>query len=116
MSELRMWVAVRVDINMPIGKLCAQVGHGFLLAITRAIPEIAHSYIDSGSMTKITVKVNSEDELKAVEAAAKEAGIPCAFIVDAGRTVFNEPTPTVCAFGPCFRDDLPPLLKSLSLL
>ena len=65
MTELKMWIAVRADLNMPIGKLAAQVGHGVastLMAALKADPQNVADYM-ANSQAKIAVKVNSESEL-----------------------------------------------------
>jgi len=55
----------------------------------------------NGSFAKICVSVNSEAELDDVYAKAQAAGIPCAMIIDSGRTEFHgQPTKTVVAIGP----------------
>jgi PTH2 family peptidyl-tRNA hydrolase len=61
--------------------------------------------------------VNSEAELDAVVAKAREAGVPCALIVDAGKTEFHGvPTKTCCAVGPGWTDEVDPITGALPLL
>lgn len=103
---------------MPAGKLGTQCGHGYLGAFVQGFskdPERASSYYNA-AQPKITVQVEDETQLRRVYKEAVDAGIPAALITDAGRTVFAEPTPTVCGFGPCYRSELPPFLKRLRLL
>lgn len=117
-GELKMWLAVRTDLDMPPGKLAAQAGHGFtlaMLAAQRDTPNMLFEYL-GGSHTKIVVQIGAESGLRRIAQEAKEAGIPFALITDAGRTVFTEATPTVCAFGPARSDELPSFLKRLRLL
>lgn len=113
--ELRMWLVMRTDINMPVGKMLAQAGHGFVSALGKADAELAKAYL-SDSQTKIAVQVASEAALIRVAKEAETSGIPHALIQDAGRTVFSEPTFTCCAFGPCRTDDLSSYLRRLRLL
>lgn len=117
-GELKMWLAVRTDLEMPPGKLAAQAGHGFTMALLKAMqsaPETAQAYL-SAAHTKVVCRIGAEGGLRRIEQEATEAGIPCALITDAGRTVFGHPTATVCAFGPARREDLPKFLKDLQLL
>jgi PTH2 family peptidyl-tRNA hydrolase len=117
-EELKMWIAVRDDLDMPPGKLAVQAGHGFLSAYLMAMgtfPERAKRYHDN-QQPKIGVRARNLEALERIAAEAAKAGIPFALITDAGRTVFPEPTVTVCAFGPCFRSELPPHLKRLRML
>jgi PTH2 family peptidyl-tRNA hydrolase len=54
-----------------------------------------------GSFAKIVVGVDSEEELLAIHQKAKDMGLVCSLIRDAGRTEFhNEPTYTCVAVGP----------------
>lgn len=120
-DEIKMWVAVRQDIDWSshLGKLANQAGHGFLIAFLEAAklrPDIVQDYVSSSGHAKISVRAKNEDELLRIEREAKEAGIPVALITDAARTVFPEPTRTVCAFGPARRSELPPYLRRLRLM
>jgi peptidyl-tRNA hydrolase, PTH2 family len=118
MSELKMWLAVRCDLNMPPGKLAAQAGHAFssaLLSAFQSDPDCVRRY-QAHAMPKVVVGVRNEANLQRVAEEARRAGIPSYLVLDAGRTVFAEPTHTVCAIGPCYRSDLPTFVKRLRLL
>lgn len=69
-----------------------------------------------GLFTKVCVYVKSEAELLEVYEKAKEAGLPCALIQDAGLTEFKEPTYTCCAIGPEVHDKTFPITGHLKLL
>jgi len=70
-----------------------------------------------GLFTKICVRVDSEEALDEVYANAMAAGLPCAMIVDAGKTEFNGvPTKTCCAIGPALPAELDPITGHLKLL
>lgn len=117
-EELKMWLAVRIDLPMPIGKLAAQVGHGFVRLVLEAAVadvELVKRYQSEGE-AKITVQVPNEWGLRRVADECRRAGIPHALVTDAGRTVFDRPTVTVCAFGPRLRSELPAYLRRLRLL
>lgn len=70
----------------------------------------------NGIFTKITVYVNSEAELLEVYNKAKDRGLICALITDAGLTEFKEPTITCCAIGPVWSSDLEGLTDHLPLM
>jgi len=117
-EELRIWVAVRRDLDIPAGKLAAQTGHGFVTTIFEAMkmhPDVVNAYM-AASQPKIVVWAKNAAELIKVHQACEEAGLPCAIITDAGRTVFPEPTLTVMAVGPCRFIDLPKSMKRLRLM
>lgn len=68
------------------------------------------------SFTKVTVSVETEQELLDLEKLAKEAGIPNALITDSGKTVFHGvPTKTALAIGPWWSEDIDKITKHLPL-
>jgi PTH2 family peptidyl-tRNA hydrolase len=116
--ELKMWLAVRTDLGMSIGKACAQAGHAFghlHLVAQKQQPEIFSKYLEDAT-PKITVRADSETALRRVHEEARQAGIPTYIIHDAGRSELEPNTATVCAFGPAYHDELPAFLKRLRLL
>ena len=67
--------------------------------------------------TKVCVSVDSEAELEEIFNKAKEAGLICSMVVDAGLTEFGGvPTKTCCSIGPNWSDEIDPITKHLSLL
>lgn len=116
--ELKMWLVVRTDIAMSAGKLAVQSGHAFqwhAVAATQMLPELMTAYMANPGTPKITVRAKSEADLDRIVAEAQAAGVAAIKVVDQGRTEFPEPTATVVAFGPAYRDELPPFLKRLQL-
>lgn len=70
----------------------------------------------SDSFAKVVCQVNSLDELKEIEAKAKEANLEVHLIVDSGRTEFNGvPTPTCLAVGPDEADKIDEVTGGLQL-
>ena len=60
--------------------------------------------------------MDSLDELKEIEAQAKEANLEVHLIVDSGRTEFNGvPTPTCLAIGPDEADKIDEITGGLKL-
>lgn len=100
--------------NMRHGKYIAQGSHasvGSLFSIGHVdektnsfvIPlcnEFVKSWV-TGSFKKVTCYVESDEDAVAIYEKAKALGMPCALIVDAGRTEFNGvPTITAVGIGP----------------
>lgn len=83
-------------------------------------PEINHrAAIEwlEGRFTKVCVSVDSEQELLDVYQQAKDAGLICSLITDAGLTEFNGvPTNTVVAIGPAYPDEVNKITGHLKLL
>lgn len=76
-----------------------------------------HDWVSGEMFTKITVYVNSEAELLDVYNKAKEKGLICSLITDAGLTEFNNvPTLTCCAIGPAWSDEVDEITGNLQLL
>jgi PTH2 family peptidyl-tRNA hydrolase len=76
-----------------------------------------NSWLTDDMFTKITVAVNSEAELLEVYNKAKEKGLPCSLITDAGLTEFGGvPTLTTACIGPAWDDEVDEITKKLQLL
>jgi PTH2 family peptidyl-tRNA hydrolase len=123
-------IVMRKDLNMRKGKMIAQGAHASLAVLldagrasdggatyTLALDPAMTSWIVTGRFTKVCVSVDSEAALEAIVARARDAGVPCALIVDAGRTEFHGvPTKTCCAVGPAWADAVDAITGSLPLL
>lgn len=84
------------------GKLGTQSGHAYLHAFWDAMdrhPDMAQSYRDTTHAYKITLVVETVEELESLrEAYADKTGV--SLVKDAGFTVFTEPTVTCLGIGP----------------
>lgn len=127
-------IVMRKDLNMRKGKMVSQGAHASLKAILDKgslspneggsddffldIPrDSALSDWIFGKFTKITVSVDSEEELLDLYKRAKDKGLLCSLITDAGLTEFNGvPTNTCIAIGPAWEDELNELTGGLKLL
>lgn len=101
-----------------MGKFAAQCGHAFLHAWWDALdrfPTAALAYQASDHAFKITLVVETDDELRALEASYKDVcGV--SLVTDAGFTVFTEPTVTCLGIGPIRPEDVKKDLSGLRLL
>jgi PTH2 family peptidyl-tRNA hydrolase len=122
-------IVMRKDLGMRKGKMIAQGAHASLKVLLDAggldprgtgftIPlDPALAAWLGGRFTKVCVSVDSEAALDAIVARAREAGLPCALIVDAGHTEFHGvPTKTCCAVGPAWADAIDAITGELPLL
>jgi len=118
-TEPKQVIVARKDLQMPPGKLSAQVAHASMAAVFEMSRRTENSIIldwqQQGALekwlkerfTKVVLQVKSEDKLISIYEKAKEAGLPVSLITDAGFTVFNgEPTKTCLAIGPVYPDQL----------
>lgn len=116
-DDYRQIIVIRKDLEMPVGKIAAQVAHGSMKATLENLNDIRVQRWLEGAFTKIVVYVKTEQKLLAVYEKAKEAGLIAALITDSGRTVFNGvPTNTVVAIGPDLPENLKPVTGKLQLL
>ncbi len=98
--------------NMRTGKYIAQGAHaslGAVLSIAKnedrgLLISLDNPYVNAwltGRFKKVTVYVETDEELVHVYNAAKEAGLPASLIKDAGLTEFDGvPTLTAVGVGP----------------
>lgn len=120
MSAVKQVIVMRKDLNMRRGKEIAQGGHA-AIAFVAAAAECGQPLTETerawllGDMTKVCVKVDSEEALLAVYNAAKAAGLTAYTVVDAGRTEFKEPTLTCIAIGPAIASDIDAITGKLTL-
>lgn len=114
-NELKMWLLVRKDLPMSIGKALIQSPHAMGTCMVNTAfknPDLVKTYL-SHAQPKISVGVKNLHELETCIALCREVGIETVTVTDAGRTEFNEPTTTFGAIGPCYRDDLPKRVRNL---
>lgn len=101
-TENKLVIVMRKDLNMNVGKCIAQGGHA-ILGVTNLIrnegtekQKKVMADWDAGSFTKVTLAVNSLDELMEIYEKALEEGLPVKLINDNGWTVFNGVKTTTC--------------------
>jgi PTH2 family peptidyl-tRNA hydrolase len=129
MSEPKMVIAVRRDLNLRKGKLAGQVGHAVMkflidnneseradeLFVKLSKPEAIWMF--NGVFAKVIVGVDSEQELLDLILRAQLKNVEVSPIVDLGRTEFNGvKTLTCAAFGPDDPDVLDEVTGHLKLL
>ncbi len=110
-------IVLRKDLNMRKGKMVAQGAHASMRA---TLENLEHPDVKAwlaGRFTKVVVSVDSEQELTEVYQSAKDAGLVCSLILDAGLTEFDgNPTYTAVAVGPSDHDKIDRVTGHLKLL
>lgn len=103
------------------GKMCTQAGHAYLHAFWDAMESEEFNYYKRGQAIeyknserayKITLIVDTVDELKALQEKYKDI-CGTSLVTDAGFTVFQEPTTTCLGLGPISEDNVGDDIKSL---
>ncbi len=123
-------------LGMSRGKLVAQGSHQSIALVTRDGEKITHEgrrglfipfddlpdnsgqdledWLDH-AFTKVTLAANGIAEIMDIYQKAKQAGLRCVLITDAGRTEFGKPTVTGVGIGPHTPDKVDPITGHLSL-
>lgn len=118
---MKQILVVRRDLKMRRGKEIAQGAHASVGVIFSSMDDgvihpLIHKWIKIHHQAKITVYVNSEEELLQLKQLAENAGLLHYLVTDHGRTEFNGVhTNTVLAIGPDEDDKINPITGHLQL-
>jgi len=96
----KMVLVVRTDVGMGKGKVAAQCSHAAVMCYKKALreaPDMVERWEGAG-VTKVCVKVDSEEALLALAFRAKEAGVVHGVVRDAAQIAAG--TMTVLGVGP----------------
>lgn len=117
MSEIKLVILMRTDLNMRKGKMIAQAAHA-VLGVYRNFNNnyIFRPWEESGERI-ITLQVSSLDQLYAIYNNEAFHNIPKFFQEDSGKTEFHGiKTITSAAIGPAFDSVFESVTKILKLL
>jgi len=115
---IKQVIVLRADLNMSKGKLCAQACHACLASYLEALKkdkEVVNEWLKEGQK-KIILKVDSLKELLNLYEKAKQKGLPCAVIRDAGLTELEPGTITCLGIGPDLEEKIDKITGHLKLL
>lgn len=118
---IKQVLVVRKDLRMRRGKEIAQCSHASNSILEKVAFEGKNPYnelvewLNTGK-TKVTVRVDSEEELMRIYESAINKGLEVCLITDSGKTEFNGvPTKTCLAIGPNRDNKIDPITGHLSL-
>jgi len=111
----KQMIILRKDLEMSIGKKCAQSCHACLGAYRIAKKDIIKKW-ESEGQKKVVLEVNSKEELFKIFGRAKKEKIPCYLVEDAGLTELEHGTVTALAIGPEDEKKIDKITGSLRLL
>ena len=133
-KEVRQSIIMRVNFpdgkggtkKLRRGKEISQGSHSSGAFLARRLRDNGYVKLDelspemqqwlNGEVTKICLKVESEEEILQLFHEARERGLESHIITDAGKTEFNGvPTITSLSIGPNYREDIDPITKHLKL-
>ena len=112
----RVYLVCRTDLELSPGKLAAQIFHAGTGLLAALPAETRARYETDPRRRAIALRASSLARLEKARAAAAAADLPHHLQIDGGLTEIPADTPTVLAFGPVRRDDLPKALQRLQAL
>jgi PTH2 family peptidyl-tRNA hydrolase len=125
--KVKQVIVMRTDLNMRKGKMIAQGSHASMAWLIRMAQQFDsmgkikgisyyQEWIDTG-MTKVCLRVDSEEELMEIYDHAKKSNMLPNLITDAGHTEFKGvPTKTCLAIGPNYEEYIDAITGHLKLL
>lgn len=134
-DKVKQVILVRGDLKLSKGKIAAQVAHASVKALLFQMKDYGRFNANNekyphevrvnmsddmlnwlrGNYTKITLKVDSEEELIKYYNKAKENQLPCSIITDEGFTEVKGKTKTCVAIGPAQNSEIDKITKNLKL-
>jgi peptidyl-tRNA hydrolase len=112
---MKQVIVVNAALNLPAGKMAAQVAHAAVGALIGAPRQNQREWLQQG-MPKVVVQCASEEALLALLAKAEDAGLPAMLVRDAGRTVVEAGTATCVGIGPAPAQAIDPITGALPLV
>lgn len=112
---MKQVIVVDEALDLPRGKLAAQVAHASVAAFLSAAPDVQRAWLEVG-MPKVVLAVENSEALTALHERARVAGLAASLVRDAGRTVLAPGTLTCIGIGPGETDDVDRLTGSLELV
>ena len=117
-EELKMVMCVNQELGMRSGKIAAQCAHAAVAVVEevrRTNKPLLKQWQAHGA-AKIALKCPNQTQLLQLREAARDQGIPCYLVTDAGRTQIAAGSNTVLAIGPWGKSRLDAITGHLRLL
>ena len=116
--EYKQVIVIRQDLKLPKGKAASQAAHASVEAVMISLKndrDKVREWRNSGQK-KVVLKVADEKGLLRLLQSAKDAGLVCAMITDAGRTIVEPGTRTALAIGPDSEESIDLVTGNLQML
>jgi peptidyl-tRNA hydrolase, PTH2 family len=117
-ADHKLVVVVRGELRLTAGKAAVQVAHAAVLLARRCEAKEPREFELwwAGGQRKVALQVGTLSELEELERHARAAGIPTAWVEDAGYTEVPPGTRTCLGLGPSSDRVLDPVTGGLDLL
>jgi len=108
-------IVVNEELNLPRGKLAAQVAHASVASLVASEAEQQQNWFNVG-MPKIVLAGENLSQLQVLYEKCQELKIPAYLVQDAGKTVVEAGTVTCLGIGPATPEEIDKITGSLKLL
>ena len=112
---MKQVIVVNGALDLPRGKMAAQVAHAAVGAFLSAPRQNQMEWLQQG-MPKVVVQCASDEDLLDLLSKAEAAGLPTMLVRDAGKTVVQAGTATCVGIGPDLADRIDPITGALPLV
>lgn len=112
---MKQVILVNESLNLPRGKLAAQVAHASVASFLAASTADQRGWLQLG-MPKVVLAVANEEDLMQFYQYAMEANLPAHLVKDAGRTVVASGTMTCVGIGPATNANIDRVTGDLKLV
>ena len=113
--EFKQVILVRQDLNLPKGKMSAQVAHAAVEAVMRTSQSKVNAWLHQGQK-KVILKVKDEAEMLEYVNKAKAEKLVATVITDAGHTVVEPGTKTCAGIGPDVEEKIDKITGKLKMI
>lgn len=114
-NNLRIYLLVRDDLKMGIGKIAVQCGHAVQELVLQCPKPLMKKYKLNGC-TKICLKIENKNEMQDLQDLCKKNKILHYIVVDAGQTQISSGSETVIGIGPIWTHQIKSMVQELKLL
>lgn len=112
---MKQVIVVNASLQLPPGKLAAQVAHAAVAACLSTPLDRREKWIEEG-MPKIVLSVSDEEVLLHLYDTAQRCLLPASLVRDAGKTVVPAGTITCLGIGPAPNASVDEITGNLALL
>ncbi len=112
---MKQVIIVNESLNLPRGKLAAQVAHASVASLLSSDIEQQKKWFGVG-MPKVVLSGSDEQEVTELYQKAVEAKLPAHLIKDAGKTVVASGTITCAGIGPASKEEIDKITEHLKLI
>jgi PTH2 family peptidyl-tRNA hydrolase len=107
-------IIIRKDLNLSLGKACAQASHASLGAYKKSSSFTKKMWSAEGEK-KVVLKADNDVVLRQLEKKAQKEKLPVYLVRDAGRTELKPGTVTALGIGPAREGKIDKITGSLPL-